>query len=93
MFVLSLKKNKKYIYIKLLGRIIKTNLSWSWTRAKFLRFIGSLSVFLSLFFALKVRLKNLKFEFCQWKFGVESQINLQLTGKILLEFDFSSSLL
>jgi len=30
----------------------------------------------------KVRLKDLKFEFCQFKLGVESQINLQLTGKI-----------
>jgi len=44
-------------------------------------------------FMLKVRLKNHKFEFYQFKLRVESQINLQVTGKILLEFDFSSSLL
>jgi len=65
------------------GRIIKANLSLSPTRAKFFQLITSL-----FFFALKVRLKDLKFEFCQFKL---SQINLQLTGKISLEFDFSSS--
>jgi len=37
----------------------------------------------SFFFALKVRLKDLKFEFSQFKLedGGESQTNLQLTGK------------
>jgi len=44
-------------------------------------------------FSLKVRLNDLKLEFCQLKLGVEAQINLQLTGKISLEFHFSSDLL
>jgi len=43
-------------------------------------------------FVLKVRLKDLKFEFCRF-IGVELQINLQLTDKVSLKFDFSSSLL
>jgi len=47
--------------------------------------LKSKSVFISFFFALKVRLKDLKFEFCQFK--LEPQINLQFTGKIVLEFD------
>jgi len=45
---------------------------------------------ISFFFAMKVRLKDLKFEFCQF---VESQLNLQLTDKISFEFDISISLL
>jgi len=48
-------------------------------------------MFISFFFALKVKLNDLKFEFCQFK--LESQINLQLTGKVSLESDFNSSLL
>jgi len=40
---------------------------------------------------MKVRLKDLKFAFCQLKLVLEIQINQQLTGKISLEFDFSSS--
>jgi len=31
------------------------------------------------------------FEFCQFKLGEKLQINLNATGKISLEFDFSSS--
>jgi len=42
---------------------------------------------------LKIRLNEVKFEFCQFKLGVESQKNLQLTSTISLEFDISSSLL
>jgi len=38
---------------------------------------------------IKVRLKDIKFEFCQFK----SKYKPVLTGKVLLEFDFSSSLL
>jgi len=41
-------------------------------------------VFISLFFVLKVRLKDFKFEFCLFV-GVELQVNLQCTGKISLE--------
>jgi len=50
------------------GRIIKANLSQSRTRAKFCRIIVCLSEFISFFFVLKVRLKDLKFEFGQFKF-------------------------
>jgi len=46
-------------------------------------------VFISFFFALKVKLKVKVNQLL----GVESQVNLQLTGKISLEFDFRSSLL
>jgi len=46
---------------------IKANLSRSQTQAKFCRLITSLSVFISFFFAQKVRLKNLMDEFCQCK--------------------------
>jgi len=55
------------VLIKYMGRITKANLSWSWTPAKFCQLIVSLSAFLSFFFVLKVRLKDLKFEFCQLK--------------------------
>jgi len=47
-------------------------------------------VFIHLYFALKVKLKDLKFEFFS-AVGVDSQINIQLTYKISLKFDFSSS--
>jgi len=50
-------------------------------------------MFASFFFALKVRLKDFKIELCQFKLGYNSQINLQLTGEISLEFDFRLSLL
>jgi len=71
--------------------VLEANLSWSRTRAKFCQLTASLFV-LSFVFALIVRLKDLKFELFQF-IGVESQINLQITGKISLEFDFNSSLL
>jgi len=48
-------------------RRIKACLSWSRTWAKFRQLITSLSVSMSFFFALKVRLKDLKFEFCKLK--------------------------
>jgi len=50
-------------------------------------------VLIFFFFALKVRLQILKFEFCQIMLGIEQWINLQLTGKISLKSDFNSSLL
>jgi len=49
------------------GRIIKANLSWNRTQAEICQLITILSVFLSLFFVLKVGLKDVKFEFCQFK--------------------------
>jgi len=52
---------------KLMTSIMKTNLSWSRTQAKLCQLIASLSVLISFFFALKVRLKDLKFEFGQFK--------------------------
>jgi len=66
---------------------LKTNSS------EILPVLASLPVLIPFFFGLKVRIKDLKFAFCQFNFEVESQINLQLTDKISLEFDFSSSLL
>jgi len=48
---------------------------------------------LPLLFVLKVRLKDLKFELLSGKVEVESQINLQLSGKMSLKFNFNSSLL
>jgi len=50
-----------------MGRITKANLSWRRTRAKFCQLFTSLPVFMSFFVAMKVRLRDLKFEFCQFK--------------------------
>jgi len=45
------------------GCILKANLSWSPTRAKFCRLIASLFVFLSQFYLTKLKLEYLKFGF------------------------------
>jgi len=50
-----------------LDRIIKALRELSRTRAKFCQLIVSFSMLISYVFALKVRLKDLKFEFCQFK--------------------------
>jgi len=43
------------------GRILKANLSWSPTRAKFFRLIARLFVILSTFYLTKLKLEYLKF--------------------------------
>jgi len=76
-----------------IGRIIKANLSWSQTRVRFFQLIASLSVILLQLKPTKVKLDVLKTDFQRKKERYEHRINLQLTGKILLEFNISSSLL
>jgi len=56
--LLTIMHNVSYYKSKL---ELKSNL------AKFCQLIASLSGFISCFFALKVRLKDLKFELCQFK--------------------------
>jgi len=70
-----------------MGRFIYANLSQKLNSSEILpvncKFI-CIHIFL---FALKVRLKDLKFEIYQFKL----EQNHRLIGKILLEFDFSIS--
>jgi len=76
--------------------IIKANLSWSRTRVKFCQFTASLSVFISFFFAVKVRLKDLKFELCQFKLEYNHStitnklaINWQNFARVRLQLKFA----
>jgi len=74
------------------GRILTANLS-CWTLKKVKIEWSKKNLCFYLFFSLKAKLQELKFEFDQNKMGIEPRINLQLTGKISLKLDSNSSLL
>jgi len=71
--------------VKRMSRILKANFSWSQTRAKFFQLIASLSVILLQLKLTKLKLEIRKSDF-QRKKKIWTQINLQLTVKISLEF-------
>jgi len=75
-----------------LGSYYKTNLSWSRIRAKFCQLIISLY----LWFCSNLNWRNSNLRSLSLIFSAKKiwlQINLQVTGKVSLEFDFSLGLL